>query len=115
MAVKYHGLVRARDPESSWDAAGQQDTAKVNRVQSTILALFSRHGDMHDETLVERYTAVERTDPTVQRATAQSVRSRRHELQVMGLIRDTGRHGTTSLGNRAAVFGLPERKDPDAA
>jgi hypothetical protein len=111
---EFRGLVRPRDPSSSWDAAGQQDEAKLGRVQTTIVALFQIHGPMTDETLVERYTALESTDPDVQRASAQSVRSRRHELQVKGLVRDTGRQGRTTLGNAATIWAARETKGPEA-
>jgi hypothetical protein len=115
VSVDYHGLVRARDPGSSWEAAGQQNDVKIGRVTATILDLYKRFGPMIDEELCARYAEVEQSDPTVQRATAQSIRSRRHEAVVQSLVRDTRRHRPTSLGNPASVHALPEPDDPGTA
>jgi hypothetical protein len=112
MPVEFAGKVRGRDPASSWDAAGQQSEEKLNRVQSTILNLYRRYGPMIDEQLCERYIEHERKDSTIQWATAQSIRSRRHELLVKGFCVDTGNQGRTTLGNSATIYTAREEKAP---
>lgn len=115
MSNQYSGIVRARDPEPSWEAADRQTPSRKHAVESTILTLFLRYGAMTDEQLVERYAAARFLDGDIPAATPQNVRTRRHTMRIAGRILDTGRRAkTTATGNTATVWDLTTKEKTSA-
>lgn len=104
--VEYRGKVRGRDPEASWEAASLQAESKVSRVQGVVVSLLDTYGPMTDEQLVEQYTAYAFMDSSVPNVTPQSIRTRRHEATIKGLVVNTGRHALSKLGNKATLWAV---------
>ena len=94
--------VRSRDPGTSWDAALAQSGGGRRLLQGQILSLLTLR-ECGDEELVER-VATRRRRQQMPPVTPQNVRSRRHELRLQGLVRDTGRTVPTRAGRRATVW-----------
>jgi len=88
-----------RDPSPSFEAAQSISTERLTDVQDRILVLFKIMGPMPDDTLISYF---EEYYPN--RATDQSIRSRRAELVKRGLVRDSGRDGKSKHGNRCTVW-----------
>lgn len=97
--VDYAGTVRARDPESSWEAADQQTRSKSQMVRDRIVELLAEHGPMTDEQIYDRYKAMMALATGWPMATPQSVRTRRKELELAGKVRWTGLRGRSQYGN----------------
>lgn len=92
---------RADDPWTSWAAA--RSITNVRPRQAAILHCFEVWGPMIDERLVYRYT----TSPVgYPHQTPSSIRTRRKELQDLGLIVKTGERGTTANGHPSLEHGL---------
>lgn len=114
--VEYEGKVRARDPETSWDAAAKQTRGNTQRLQDELLALFETFGPMTDDELIERrkqyYLEAESvydpngTNPAPFYATPQSIRSRRSELVTAGKVVWTGDKRTSNHGGPSRVWRL---------
>lgn len=104
MTIDYHGKVRDRDPDSSWEAAGRQTDSRVGELKAVILTLFRQFGSMSDEALVDRYEAHRWLNPGVPQVTPQSIRTRRHELTVAGTVFDTRMRGTTRTGSSCTIW-----------
>jgi len=82
---------RAKDPESSRDAA-RQASNKLRESQEAVLRLFRVMGEMSDEQLVAEYTARMGTYPGLYPPqTPSGLRTRRHELVLREKISYTGR------------------------
>jgi hypothetical protein len=109
MAVRHEHPARVRsmalDTGTSLEAAALQTTRRTDRVKAVLLDLFAAHGPMTDDDLVDRYSERAAAFSTVPTVTPQSVRTRRHELVVAGLLHDTQAFGFSKLGNRATVWG----------
>lgn len=107
--VEYKGIVRTRDPETSWFAASQQTKSRSAILRADIHWILTVVGPLNDSEIVARYDAAQMLDPLRYRnATPQSVRTRRHELEVVGLVADTdtkrpSEHGGPSTVWRAAA------------
>lgn len=103
--LTYGGNVRARDPETSWDAAALQTDTRAEQVKAVIVALLTTHGPLTDEQLVDRYDAAVfmRDAPA---ATPQNVRTRRKSLELDGVVRSTGSRARTRSGSTATVWAI---------
>lgn len=90
---------RKTDPVTSHEAADrvQNHTA----LQKAILTVYVWAGPMTDEQLL---TVWESYSPLL--VSPSGLRSRRHELTVMGLVKDTGERVKTRSGRKAVVWGL---------
>lgn len=106
MNVEYAGRVRARDPETSWDAAARQDESKADLVEGVIATLLITYGPLTDEELVDRFEAHAFMHTGVPRVTAQNIRTRRKALQLAGQVQDTGRRAPTRAGSTATVWAI---------
>lgn len=82
---------RATDPQTSHEAAASV-TPNLRESQAAVLDLLRRYGPMTD---VELIAAARRDDV---RLSDSGIRTRRHELEAMGLVK---RAGTVKLGNRS--------------
>lgn len=104
LTVDYRGKVRDRDPETSWNAAGKQDSGKVDLVKGIIHLLLMHCGEMTDEQLVREYNTYCSEYPSFPRVTPQSVRTRRAALVREGRVINTNTRGRTALGNTATIW-----------
>lgn len=111
--VVYEGKVRARNPDTSWDAAARQTETKIEALRRTIVFLLATGGDMTDEGLVDAYAELRETRPELVDATPQSIRTRRHEALVDGRVRDTGRRARTRSGSTGAIWGITQHGGGD--
>lgn len=100
------GMVRARDPETSWKAA-ERTVGKRHAIRLYVMDLLRRNGPLTDEELFLRYSrAVARGD--VPASSPQAVRTERSRLHVAGLVRDTGDRKTSTWGRSAIVWAAQE-------
>lgn len=109
-----HGLpgtprARTSDPVTSHLAAlgVEQD---LRRKQEHVLSMFLTHGRMTDEDLAKRYEAT-----TLPQQSPSGLRTRRHELVLAGLVRDSGfkdQLDSTSLGIMWEL--VPDRETHEA-
>lgn len=106
MSGQFDGLVRDRNPETSWDAAARQTQEHRTAVASTIVILLSMHGPSTDEQIEDHYAEYIRTRPWITPVTPQSLRTRRKALWVEGRVRPTGEKQPTRSGSSAAVWAL---------
>lgn len=79
--VEYRGKVRARDRETSWDAASAQTNTKTAALQILIYRELLEHGPKTDEELLIRLARLQPVSPS-------GIRTRRHELEVAGWVRE---------------------------
>jgi hypothetical protein len=90
---------RSGDPESSHDAA-RRATEQLKQSQEAILKVFSLHPSMTDEQLVRYYDSLARDFPATFPAQGPSgIRTRRHELVLLGKIHFSGQRDE-SQGDR---------------
>lgn len=106
MAGTFNGLVRDRNPDTSWDAAAKQTTSKREALQAAIRVLLATQGDLTDEQIADAYVEYQRTRSWLPLTTPQSLRTQRHALHVAGTVRDTGERRPTRAGSTAAVWTL---------
>jgi len=106
MTGQFDGIVRDRDPETSWDAAARQTDERVNHLQAAISVILGTRGPLTDEQLVDEYDAYRASRPRVLAVTPQSIRTRRHELHVAGKVRPTGQRRATRSGSSGTVWEL---------
>lgn len=106
MTGQFDGLVRDRNPETSWDAAAKQTEGQVTAVASTIVVLLSMHGPSTDEEIEAHYAEYVRTRPWISPVTAQSLRTRRKGLWTAAKVRPTGEKRPTRSGGSAVVWEL---------
>lgn len=92
-AVEYRGKVRARDRETSWDAASAQTNTKTAALQILIYRELLEHGPKTDEELLIRLARLQPVSPS-------GIRTRRHELEVAGWV-------TEHRVERPAKVGMP--------
>lgn len=89
---------RAKDPESSKEAA-RQASNKLRESQEAVLRTFETHGPMTDEQLLKYYFLLGMR--TTERHPVQSpsgLRTRRHELVLLGKIVYSGQRDQTAAG-----------------
>jgi hypothetical protein len=106
----YRGKVRARDRETSWEAASRQTDGKREQIQRRIYATLEQYGPMTDEQLwlaigSDQY-GVRRADgrEVFSKTTPSSVRTRRHELELLGWVTATDERRPTLAGSPAVVW-----------
>lgn len=80
-AVEYRGKVRARDRETSWEAASAQTNTKTAALQKIIYFELLSHGPKTDEELLISIAGRVKVTPS-------GIRTRRHELEVAGWVRE---------------------------
>ena len=91
---------RISDPETSHEAASS--VSDISETQIIIRALLAGY-PMTDEELIRSYqNAVEQKIAPM--ASESGIRSRRAELVDRGLVRDSGRFGTTRSGRRSKIW-----------
>lgn len=91
---------RAKDPESSRDAA-RQASNKLRESQEAVLRLFRVMGEMSDEQLVTEYTWRTSQYPAMYPPqTPSGLRTRRHELVLCERISYTGRRDESVADRR---------------
>jgi hypothetical protein len=79
--VDFRGLVRDRDPETSWTAANLQTNAKSHKLHRDILWILRTNGPLTDDQIAERYLVLVKVWPMFYDwATPQSLRTRRSEM-----------------------------------
>lgn len=78
-AVEYRGKVRARDRDTSWEAAAAQTNTKTAALQQRIYLSLRDHGPATHEELLIRLGGT---------ATPSGIRTRSHELEVAGWVRE---------------------------
>lgn len=94
---------RNTDPDTSHEAA--ESVKHLTQTQMGILNLMSTTlGHMSDDDIVERYQAKAKLG-LMPMASVSGIRTRRHELAVLGLIAVKD-YGTTWSGRRCALWGL---------
>jgi hypothetical protein len=105
MSTEFKGLVRDRDPESSWDAAAMQDASRVEQVKAAILTilLINKRG-LSDEQIADHYEARRFAHPSMPAVTDQRLRTVRKALQLEGKVRATGERIATRHGATATVW-----------
>jgi hypothetical protein len=89
---------RRKDPETSHEAA-RHASENLRKSQYAVLAAFRELGAMSDETLVDRYAELHGQSPTTYPDQSPSgLRTRRHELVLLGKIVFTGRRDENAAG-----------------
>jgi hypothetical protein len=105
MGTEFKGLVRARDPESSWDAAARQDLSRREQVKAAILTILLNHKNgLSDEQIADYYEAHRFAHPSIPAVTDQSLRTRRKALELEGKVHATGARIPTRHGATAAIW-----------
>lgn len=85
-------MARTIDPQTSHDAAAKVDAASG---REKVLAVLIMAGPMCDETLVQQLDGF---------LSPSGARTRRSELVKAGLVRDSGRRGTTAAGRETILW-----------
>lgn len=85
---------RRTDPPTSHEAA--RSVKDLRASQYAVLRCFFECGPMHDEMLVARYTGPPQTDS--------GLRTRRREIERLGLLQDSGKTATTRSGRATVVW-----------
>jgi hypothetical protein len=88
---------RRTDPDTSQAAAAAFAVSQLKQYQYDIYRLFSLFGPTHDEELVRRA----RAHGVLQKESG--VRTRRHELVVLGMLRDSGTRAILSDSHRESI------------
>jgi len=92
-------LARATDPDTSYEAA-EKILEPRGEIQENIHALFVEHGPMHDDRLILRYRAAH---GHIREST---VRTRRHELVVAGVLEDSLEVEVLASGRSSIIWRL---------
>jgi len=110
--VDFEGKVRARDPETSWDAAKRQTRVRGEKLRAEIVLILDVVGPMTDDELYAFRERIRPSLPTWKAASPQSIRSRRNELKLANRVREArdadGDYLTrpSNMGNRSQVWEL---------
>ena len=99
---KAKARARRTDPETSHEAAAS--VTELGKKQAAVLAVVRRLKQCTDVQLVERYMLPEDSDELFVSQSISGIRTRRAELVRKGLVRFTGRYGTTDRGRRTRVW-----------
>jgi hypothetical protein len=91
---------RSTDPGTSHAAAKSLSSDRIRASQQEVLHLFSDFGPMHDQQLVKR--AWEQGA----KQSSSGLRTRRHELVVLGKLVDSQRRVTLPSGRKSIVWEL---------
>lgn len=97
-ADEVRALARSSDPDTSHEAANSLPPVVLRLIWERVLTLFFFNGPMRDEILTNRYRVM--YDPDVAHST---VRTRRHELEALGLLRNTGAREEMVLSGRGSI------------
>jgi hypothetical protein len=112
--VELRGKVRARDRETSWEAASKQTTTRTAALQVRIRDLLVARGPKTDEEIQEwlEFGGL--------KVTGSGVRTRRHELELAGWVVATGDKRRGSRGSLMTVWRAvtddepaPEPREPE--
>ena len=87
---------RRSDPETSHAAAASLSSEKLRASQAEVLRLLREHGPMTDLDLIEL------AEESQTRQSDSGLRTRRKELVVKGLVRDSGKRFT--MGGRKHIL-----------
>ncbi len=90
--------VRTGNPDTSIEAAKKVKLA-MNESRRNVLRMFEKVPSMTDEDLVSYYAVTE-----LPKQSPSSLRSRRAELALMGLVFDSGVRRKNKLGNKCIVW-----------
>jgi hypothetical protein len=93
----FDARARSTDPETSWDAARSISRDGLRENQAAVLRLLRRYGPLTDEQIGELYGHVPPQSPS-------GLRTRRHELQELGLVEDSGERARLRSGRQAIVW-----------
>lgn len=89
------------------EAAGaKQSTATRSAVMSAVVAIVASFGPISDEAIAERYEAWRFLHPEAPDVSESSLRTRRAEAARQGLVRDSGRRGTTKRGSACVLWAV---------
>ena len=88
---------RSTDPQTSADAA--RSVTSLRPKQYAVLKVLGLCGEMTDERLIACYETFD-----LPKQSPSGIRTRRHELVAMGLVRDTGERRKMSTGRMAIVW-----------
>lgn len=80
-STEYRGKVRARDRDTSWEAASSQTNTKTAALQILIYRELLEYGPKTDEELLIRIGRLQPVSPS-------GIRTRRHELELAGWVRE---------------------------
>lgn len=92
-------------------AAAAQSLEKRSIVLSAVLTIIRNSSPVSDEEIAERYEASRWLDATLPDVSESSLRTRRAEAVRQGLVRDTGKRGTTKRGSSCVLWEVIERGD----
>lgn len=97
------------DPGTSWEAARSIDPNQLRAREQAVLRVMKVYGPLHNDAIIVRYR--EHTGAwSLPSQTDQSIRSRRSELTVKGLVIDTGDKVVLASGRRAVVWRAIDHK-----
>ena len=96
---KEMALARTNDPITSHEAGESITYDTANNIQKKVLSIFTEHKHLDDRALLRIYR--QKFDPDVAEST---VRTRRHELVIGGLLEDSGLKIKQRNGRRAIVW-----------
>lgn len=88
---------RRKDPETSHEAAGYA-SERLRASQEAVLRVFRLHPFMTDEQLLAAYRLYSSEIPEFPQQSPSGLRTRRHELVLLGKIVYTGRRDDTAEG-----------------
>ena len=106
MAGRFDGIVRDRNPDTSWEAAAKQTFSKREALRAAIRVLLATRGDLSDEQIADAYVEYQRNRTWLPLTTPQSLRTQRKWLVVQGVVRDAGERRRTRSGSTATVWAL---------
>lgn len=95
-------LARSIDPDTSWMAAMGISHESLTETQQRVLHILHQGGSLIDEEIIAAYRVTWPQSLT----TDQSIRSRRKELVVEGLVESSGERGETSHGGASIRWRL---------
>jgi hypothetical protein len=96
----FDARARSTDPETSWAAARSITPDALRANQSAVLQVLGKYGPMTDEQLADEYARCDWFAPQ----SPSGLRTRRHELQELGLVEDSGERARLRSGRQAIVW-----------
>lgn len=98
------GLVRERNPETSWSAAEAQTKSRMELTKIAIEKILrDSPAGKADHEIELSYNAI-RDRLKLPPITGQALRTRRKMLQIEGRVRDSGRTTLTATGHKSIVW-----------
>ena len=105
-AVELAGKVRARDRETSWEAASDQTNGKTAALQIHIFDILTRMGPMTDDN-IRRVLRANRISHT-----RSGTSTRRFELELAGWVRATDQRRPSDAGKASTVWRAVRDDEP---